>query len=382
MFRINPDTKESQPIEEVEFARLGFQERKHIQEWVANNPGVLGQDLLIIGKEFSGFDRTNERLDLLAIDSTDTLVVIELKRDDSGADAHWQAIKYASYLNRATADDLITMLAAYQKISQEDAGNRILQHLNADDFNSLNHGQRIILASHRFAPEVTSATLWLNEKAEKDLITCVQLTPYHDPDTKSLYIQASTIIPLPDTEVLQVGIGDAVKQPSGGTRSNFAETLTRTYRRSINHEATSFFRDVAQLTLEGLSPEIRPDRRSKWAGQHRDQGRYYHLWYSTNPWSNWGVSYRFDLSVTPQPNTWRAEVSFKHNLHQLVETLGDIDLHLGETSDNEGVVVSLGPGSLDDVDFKQRLAQTMGTFINTITPIVNDYVNEANVEDA
>ena len=29
----------------------------------------------------------------------------------------------------------------------------------------LNNDQRIILASHRFAPEVTSAALWLNEKA-------------------------------------------------------------------------------------------------------------------------------------------------------------------------------------------------------------------------
>ena len=28
----------------------------------------MGEDLLIIAKEFSGFDRTSERLDLLAVD--------------------------------------------------------------------------------------------------------------------------------------------------------------------------------------------------------------------------------------------------------------------------------------------------------------------------
>ena len=47
-------------MREVEFADLGFQERRDIQEWVANNPGILGDELLIIGKEFSGFDRTAE----------------------------------------------------------------------------------------------------------------------------------------------------------------------------------------------------------------------------------------------------------------------------------------------------------------------------------
>ena len=69
LFRIDPDSRESEAISEVDFAQLGFRERHDIQEWVAANPGILGEDLLIIGKEFSGFDRTNERLDLLAVDA-------------------------------------------------------------------------------------------------------------------------------------------------------------------------------------------------------------------------------------------------------------------------------------------------------------------------
>ena len=139
----------------------------------------LDDDLLIIGKEFSGFDRTNERLDLLAVDSDGKLVVIELKRDDTGADAHWQAIKYASYFQRATADDIVVMAAAYWSESQDAAITQLLQHLGTDDLNALNNGQRIILASHRFAPEVTSAALWLNQKvANEDLLTCIKLTPY------------------------------------------------------------------------------------------------------------------------------------------------------------------------------------------------------------
>ena len=383
MFRINPKTHDSQPIEEVEFARLGFQERRHIQEWVAKNPGILGQDLLVIGKEFSGFDRTNERLDLLAVDPDGQLVIIELKRDDTGADAHWQAIKYASYLRTATADNLVNMLSEHEKISEDEAVQKLLEHLNADDLNSLNRGQRIILASHRFAPEVTSASLWLNDEAGKDLITCVQLTPYHDLSTDSLYIQGSTIIPLPGAETYTVRIGDAPQQPTHGRRSTLGEIFKETFQRSLRHEATPFLREVGDLTISDLAAEIRPDRRSKWAGQQGSgQGRSYHLWYSTDPWSNWGVSYRFDLWRAEQPDTWEAYVSFKHNLGRLTEAITGIEVHPEQTADNEGIVVRLGTGSLDDPDFKKRLAETMRKLIEAITPIVTEYQDEANVEDA
>ena len=100
LFRINPENRESEKITEVNFVHLGFHERRDVQEWIAANPGILGEGLLIIGKEFIGFDRTNEKLDLLAVDEEGKLVVIELKRDHTGSNAHWQAIKYASYLHR------------------------------------------------------------------------------------------------------------------------------------------------------------------------------------------------------------------------------------------------------------------------------------------
>ena len=198
-------------MREVDFADLGFQERRHIQEWIAANPGILGQELLIVGKEFDDFDRTRERLDLLAVDIDGKLVVIELKRDDTGVDVHWQAIKYASYLHRVSAPRIVKMLADYTTVPEAEARKKLVQHLGSDDdLNALNNDQRIILASHRFAPEVTSAALWLNEKAAApDLITCIQLTPYQDPESGSLYIQANTIIPVPGVEGYIVGVGDS-----------------------------------------------------------------------------------------------------------------------------------------------------------------------------
>ena len=280
LFRVNPDDKVSERIEEVDFALLGLQERRDIQEWVAANPGILGDDLLIIGKEFSGFDRTNERLDLLAVDSNGKLVIVELKRDDTGADAHWQAIKYASYLHRAGVDDIIGMMADYTDVSQEDAANRLLQHLGADDLNALNNDQRIILASHRFAPEVTSAALWLNAKAPgENLITCIKLTPYQDSRTDSLYIQASTIIPVPGVDEYVVSIGGNVQQERSGVSSSLGKKLKATFERNKNDEVSGFLNGrVRPLVENGLPDEVRPDKISRWGGLGSNGGRPLLVW--------------------------------------------------------------------------------------------------------
>ena len=311
LFKFDASNRQSAKIAEVDFATLGLREREHIQEWVATNPSVLGEGLLIVGKEFSGFDRTNERVDLIAVDATGRLVVIELKRDDTGADAHWQAIKYAGYLHRATSDSIVRMTAAYWNETEEAAGLRLLEHLGADDLSGLNHDQCIILVSHRFAPEVTSAALWLNEKSlEGDLFTCVKLTPYLDTETGALYIQASTIIPVPGLdEGYLVGVGQSSQQEAG-KRSRLGANLKKAFDRNRNDEVTHFLRGIGRRVTEGLLPDIKPDKTSRWAGGYPSK-RYYHLWYQHQPWGNWTVSYRINLYPHDKEGHWRVVYQFE-----------------------------------------------------------------------
>ena len=383
LFRINPENRESQRIEEVEFASLGFQERRDIQEWVAANPGILGEGLLIIGKEFSGFDRTDERLDLLAVDADAKLVIIELKRDDTGADAHWQAIKYASYLHRATADEIVSMLADYAELSESDAADRLLQHLNADDFVALNNDQRIILASHRFAPEVTSAALWLNEKAPgEDLITCVQLTPYRDGEAGSLYVQANTIIPVPGVDDYVIGIGDAsTAQPPVGLGAKLAQTFAR----NRNDEVSRFLRSVADRTFESVPDHLRPEKRSRWAGQGPGF-RYYHLWYARPEWGNWDMFYFTNLYRQDEHDAgeWRADIGFRGVEALNVETrLADVHVYDDQRIDSEWneLLVSRRANSLD-ASFVDTLATTLGRFIEVVTPRTDAILDETNEEGA
>ena len=75
MFKIDKKNNCIIPVDSKSFSELGFKERPHLQEWLAKSPNTLGEDLLIIQKEFDGFSDTKERLDLLALDKNGNLVI-------------------------------------------------------------------------------------------------------------------------------------------------------------------------------------------------------------------------------------------------------------------------------------------------------------------
>jgi len=371
---------ESKQLQEVDFASLGFRERQDIQEWVAANPSILDEDLLIIAKEFSGFDRTNERLDLLAVDRDGKLVVIELKRDDTGADTHWQAIKYASYLRLASVEDIVGMLARYRGVPEGDAANELERHLGADDLNALNNGQRIVLASHRFAPEVTSAALWLNEQALGDnLITCTQLIPYQDEQTDSLYVQANQLIPVPGAEDYMVGIGKSKE-----------EKLSRGHWRSKD-AVTGFLRRVRDVVRRELVDEIKPDRNSKWAREW-DDGRYYRLWYSRKPWSRHHTHFTISLWPEDGNETWKAKLEVWYgNERELTENGVSVADWVDTVKAAEGwprleertgrVDLELGVGELSD-SFGDQIAEKVRCIIGAVAPLVDEFWEAQNNEES
>ena len=113
MYIINEHENKIEKVQQKTFHELGFRERENLQEWIANNPECLGEDLLIIQKEFNGFNDTNERLDLLALDKQGNLVVIENKLDDSGKDVVWQVLKYVSYCSSLTKQNIVDIYQQY-----------------------------------------------------------------------------------------------------------------------------------------------------------------------------------------------------------------------------------------------------------------------------
>jgi hypothetical protein len=64
-----------------------------------NNIDILAPDCLVIAEEFSDWEDSRRRIDLLAIDKQANLVVIELKRDEIGAHMELQALRYAAMIS-------------------------------------------------------------------------------------------------------------------------------------------------------------------------------------------------------------------------------------------------------------------------------------------
>ncbi len=104
---------------------------QHLEDWIANDPSLIGEGYTLVGRQVTIDDG---RLDLLAIDSQDRWVVIEIKpgRLDSGALG--QALYYAASLARLDADEIYEKLKG--RLSElgdaETLSERVKQQLAGD----------------------------------------------------------------------------------------------------------------------------------------------------------------------------------------------------------------------------------------------------------
>ncbi len=214
MYLIDKIANRISKIQAKTFSDLGFKERENLQEWIANNPDALGEEILIIQKEFDGFNDTNERLDLLALDKQGNIIVIENKLDDSGRDVTWQVLKYASYCSTLKKDQIKKIYQGFldKQGKNENADENLKEFFGVDDLAelSLNSGQtqRIIMIAGNFRKEVTSTVLWLlNYKLR---IQCFKATPYQLGD--QLFLSIEQIIPMKGAEDYVISMADKAQE--------------------------------------------------------------------------------------------------------------------------------------------------------------------------
>ncbi len=244
MFLIDTHNKKAVPLEKKSFSELNLSERNDLQEWIADNPYILGQNLLIIQKEFAGFSDTKERLDLLALDENGKLVVIENKLDDSGRDVTWQALKYVSYCATLKKDEICDI---YQKYLGERclAEDKLCEFFDEPDLkniklNPVDGDQRIIFVAANFRKEVTSTVLWLRDHGID--ITCVKVTQYLDEG--KLYLDVEQILPIQDIGDYQIKL--SAKRQDDIVSANEEATRHKT-RMQFWDKAIPILRDKTEL---------------------------------------------------------------------------------------------------------------------------------------
>ncbi len=267
------------------FAHLEIREREGLQHVLRDHIGVLGDDLLVISEEYGDWEDARRRIDLLALDKQRRLVVIELKRTDSGGHMELQAIRYAAMVSAMTFDQVVAAHEDYlarRGLTAEAAvgGIRDFLELLPDDEADISTDVRIMLVSGDFSREITTAVLWLNRFDGMD-IRCVRLVAYEI--AGRTYLDIEQVIPLPQAIDYQVRIRRKDQQQEKARLEGGADWTP--YQIVVDGEAGEPLRKrravlamVQQLSrkgirLEDISKVLPPSRLRVIPGELSDPGQ-------------------------------------------------------------------------------------------------------------
>ena len=247
---------------------VGLRERYDLQAVLRDNIDALAPDLLVISEEFSDWEGERLRIDLLAIDRTGSLVVIELKRTDSGGESELQALRYAALVSTMTFERAVACYATYlekrgRSADAVGAEAALLEFLGLEAPDEATFGQdvRIVLAAANFSKSLTSTVLWLRERNVD--IRCVRMVPHQlGSDLSSrVLINFEQIIPVPEASEYQVQF--ARKEQRRREERTMVRDLRRFDLRVQGHEYQNVAKSrAAYLVVAALVRElgVRPER--------------------------------------------------------------------------------------------------------------------------
>jgi hypothetical protein len=265
VYTVEPKTGKLLRGKALSFSEAGIREREDLERWVSENPDLLGEELLVVTTEYDRFDKSNLRLDLLALDKTGKLVVVELKLDASRSLADLQALRYAAFCSTMTMDEMVTALADRRRVKEDEAAEFVREFLSKKELPDLDRKPRIILAAGSFDDqELTSTVLWLNACGVD--ITCVELTPHRLRD-EDLILVPRVIIPLPEAKEYTVGILKKQQSEEKSSRElarfgSIIQTIVDEYGKSV----PGFKVDTQTQTYADFWPA-------------EGEVRYYYCWY-------------------------------------------------------------------------------------------------------
>ena len=243
IFSISSGLDRVSKFTESSFTDLNIWERQHIEEWIRTNPEILGEDLLVVSTEFDRFTNSNDRLDILALDRSGNLVVIELKRDSAAGYADLQAIRYAAMVSSMTIEVLIPYYISYRKkyyeetLSETEAKDQLVEFVESDSFTELSNKPRIILCSEGFSQEITATVLWLRD-SDVD-ISCVKITPYKVDE--QIIIVPKVVIPLEEARQYLIDIKRKEEEREQSGRRYRPPTMKILIENHLVHEGEVIF---------------------------------------------------------------------------------------------------------------------------------------------
>lgn len=119
----------------VQAERRALSEEQLIENWVAANPALLGLDAMIVGRQTP--TAHGKYIDLLALDRSGGLVIIELKKDRTPREIVAQVLDYASWVRTLTTHQIYDIAERHLGTRlagafQDHFGERVPETLNGN----------------------------------------------------------------------------------------------------------------------------------------------------------------------------------------------------------------------------------------------------------
>lgn len=193
-------------VEQTSFAEERVLERRDLQRLLRQDISVLGPDLMVVAEEYSEWEDSDRRIDLLCLDRQARLVVVELKRGADGGHMELQAIRYAAMVSGMTFDQLVdahtSFLGGDNARGQAEAAILAFLGWQSPSEAAMKEDVRILLASGDFSKELTTSVLWLNKQGLD--VTCIRMQPYRLDG--QVLVDVQQIIPLREAEEYETKI--------------------------------------------------------------------------------------------------------------------------------------------------------------------------------
>lgn len=210
-------------LEQTTFHDARILERQDLQRHLRDQIDIVSPNTLVVAEAFRDWEDSRREIDLLGIDKSGNLVVIELKRTEDAGHAELQAIRYAAMISAMTFEKIVEVFSEYlrQQRSGKNAQAALLEFLELEEPDEDRFAQdvRIVLVAADFSKELMTTVMWLNER-ELDL-RCVRLRPYKD--GARVLVDVQQVLPLPEAADYMVRI----REKAARERQERAEEGTR-----------------------------------------------------------------------------------------------------------------------------------------------------------
>jgi hypothetical protein len=298
------------PMPSRRLAELGVLEPIHLERWIVDHPEVLGDQVKIVTTQYDKWssdsgDLARERLDILGLDSSGQLVVVELKR---GTDSriHLQAITYAALVAGFSKETVADAHADYlnrvgaEPVSTAEALDQLEGHVDGTWDDDILTVPKVILLAEDFTAQTYTTVSWLSDLAPNLTIEMHTVNAFimSGPAPAQTCIVFRRLYPAvdPTTRVLTPGIASA---SANSVATKIAEKKRRIRSTYLLYESNTI-PEGAQVDLD-LHTWINAELASavdQWVAEDPQRGRATWVKHRDRP-LHWGAAADDEITYTP-----------------------------------------------------------------------------------